>query len=59
MNETMGYHRLKNDTDGRAMTLHVYVSPITSCEVFNDKENAFVSKELEYDTLKGVAFAEV
>lgn len=59
MNETMGYHKLKNDTDGPAMTLHVYVSPITSCEVFNDKDNAFVLKELEYDTLEGVAFAEL
>lgn len=51
MNEAMGYHKLTNDTDGRAMTLHVYVSPINSCEVFNAESNAFVVKELEYDTV--------
>jgi len=51
MNEEMGYHKLMNDTDGRAMTLHVYVSPITSCEVFNTEKNDFVVKEMEYDTV--------
>ena len=59
MNNTMGYHKLNNDTNGRAMTLHVYVLPITSCEVFNDKKNNFESKELEYDTVNGIALAEV
>ena len=59
MNNTMGYHKLRNDTNGRAMTLHVYVSPISSCEVYNDKKLAFELKELEYDTINGMALTEV
>ena len=59
MNSTMGYHKLNNDTNGRAMTLHIYVSPITSCEVFNDQKKDFEFKELEYDTINGIALTEV
>jgi cysteine dioxygenase len=59
MNNTMGYHKLNNDTDGRAMTLHIYVSPITKCEVFNDKKGDFEFKELEYDTINGMSLTEV
>jgi cysteine dioxygenase len=55
MNKTMGYHKLNNDTDGRGMTLHIYVSPITSCEVFNNKKEAFELKNLKYDTVDGLA----
>ncbi|MFT5648489.1 MAG: cysteine dioxygenase [Aureispira sp.] len=58
MNEAMGYHRLINNTDGRAMTLHVYVSPITSCEIFNDEKNDFILKDLQYDTVHQIALAE-
>jgi cysteine dioxygenase len=50
MHDSMGYHKLKNDTEGRAMTLHIYVSPINSCEVFNPQKETFEFKELEYDT---------
>ena len=57
MDGKMGYHKLNNDTDGRAMTLHFYASPIRSCEVFNDKKDAFEIKELEYDTINTIAFA--
>ena len=56
MNAAMGYHKLNNDNDLRAMTLHVYVSPIISCEVFNDSTSAFEVKEMKYDTLNGQAF---
>lgn len=59
MNNEMGYHQLKNGTDGRAMTLHAYVLPITSCEYFCDDEKDFKSKELEYDTVKENALVEV
>ena len=50
MEDRMGYHMLKNETDGRAMTLHLYVEPIDSCEVYNKEIAAFESKELAYDT---------
>lgn len=58
MNNAMGYHKLKNDTNGRAMTLHVYVSPISSCEVYNDKKLTFELKELEYDTINRMNLTE-
>jgi len=54
MNNSMGYHKLNNDTNGRGMTLHLYVSPIDSCEVFNDTKETFELKELQYDTIKEV-----
>lgn len=57
MNAAMGYHKLNNDNDLRAMTLHVYVSPILSCEVFNDVKSAFEVKEMKYDTINGMAFS--
>ena len=59
MNNSMGYHKLNNETNGRAMTLHIYVSPITSCKVFNDNKKDFELKEMEYDTINGIALAEV
>ncbi len=59
MSNSMGYHKLNNDTNGRALTLHIYVSPITSCEVFNEIKKDFEFKELEYDTIHGNAFAEL
>ena len=59
MNDKMGYHKLKNDTDGRAMTLHIYVAPINSCEVFNSGKETFEYKELEYDTIHGITSNEI
>jgi len=59
MNKAMGYHKLNNDTDGRAMTLHIYVSPILSCEVFNVKKDIFEVKKLEYDTIHDIVLEEI
>jgi cysteine dioxygenase len=58
MSNIMDYHKLSNETNNRAMTLHVYVSPISSCQVFNAKKEVFEEKELEYDTINGMAFSE-
>ena len=52
MDNSMGYHTLTNLDNKRAMTLHIYVKPIDSCEIFCDKAEAFITKELEYDTFK-------
>ena len=52
MDDEMGYHELINSENKRAMTLHIYVSPIDSCEVFCDKKEEFITKELEYDTFE-------
>jgi len=50
MDDRMGYHSLKNETDGRAMTLHLYVEPINSCGVYNEEKAVFESKKMVYDT---------
>ena len=50
MNDRMGYHSISNLSDERALTLHLYASPIASCNVYNEKQGQFQSKELFYDT---------
>jgi cysteine dioxygenase len=54
MEDTMGYHSLKNCSNERAMTLHLYISPIDMCKTFDETEGTFIDKELEYDSYKGV-----
>ncbi len=51
MDNRMGYHALKNLDDQRCMTLHIYVSPIDSCEVFCKDDETFMTKELKYDSI--------
>lgn len=53
MNNSMGYHKLSNGNERRAMTLHAYVLPITSCEYYCDDKGDFQTKNLEYDTIEG------
>jgi uncharacterized cupin superfamily protein len=50
MRDEMGYHMIKNNSDKRAMTLHIYALPIDECEVFDENEETFVDKEMKYDT---------
>ena len=50
MNDEMGYHSISNLSDERALTLHVYASPIDSCNVYNQEQGCFQSKDLFYDT---------
>ena len=51
MDARMGYHSLKNTYNNRCMTLHIYVSPIDSCEVFCEDDETFMTKELKYDSI--------
>ncbi|MGD1848330.1 MAG: cysteine dioxygenase family protein [Salibacteraceae bacterium] len=51
MNDQMGYHAIQNTSTSRAMTLHIYASPIERCMVFNPKTNCFEVRELEYDSV--------
>lgn len=50
MNDRMGYHSISNLSEERAMTLHVYASPIASCNVYDQEQGIFHSKDLFYDT---------
>lgn len=51
MNDKMGYHSLKNVSEGSAMTLHIYVNPIDRCRVYNQKTSQFEVKEMQYDSM--------
>ena len=53
MNDRMGYHTIGNISNQRAMTLHIYASPIDTCKVYNDKKDCFEIKEMSYHTFKG------
>lgn len=58
MNKKMGYHKLSNITEGRAMTLHAYVLPINSCEYFCEEDQFFKTKDLQYDSLREAVLSE-
>lgn len=53
MNDNMGFHVLRNSTNGRAMSLHLYVKPIDECLVFNETEKIFEMKPLGYFSVSG------
>jgi len=54
MEDSMGYHTLQNHSEEKSMSLHLYISPIDSCKVFDDTEDSYEVKELKYDSYKGV-----
>ncbi len=51
MNDQMGYHTIENNSEHRAMSLHIYACPIDNCKVFNEQDRCFESKELSYDNI--------
>ena len=51
MNDRMGYHTLENLSNSRAMTIHVYANPISSCKVYNEEKSKFEIKTLKYDSI--------
>ena len=51
MNDGLGYHSIENNSDIRALTLHVYASPIKVCQVLNLENQEFEDKSLSYDTI--------
>ena len=53
MHDRMGYHSIVNISNQRAMTLHIYASPIDACKVYNDQKDCFEIKEMSYHTFKG------
>lgn len=53
MNDDMGFHALENISDSRSLTLHIYNSPIETCQIFDNKEESLNEVEMKYDTYKG------
>lgn len=58
MNDNMGFHKLINVGDGRAMTLHLYMNPIDRCRVYDEDKEEFKYAELAYHTFKGEPISE-
>lgn len=48
MTDDLGFHSLENIGNTRSMSLHLYMKPIKSCKVFNDKLGKFETKQLKY-----------
>ena len=51
MNDSIGYHKLKNVANGCSLSLHLYAKPIESCSFYDEKSSQFVRKNLKYDTI--------
>lgn len=49
MNDSMGFHDLRNTGGSRAMTLHLYMEPIDECNVYSQEEGQFSRKTMVYD----------
>ena len=52
INDKMGYHAIQNNSEQRAMSLHIYASPIDSCMVFNKETACFEEKSMSYNSYK-------
>lgn len=50
MHDRMGFHSLENTGADRAMSLHIYVAPITQCQIYNPEKGILEAKEMSYDT---------
>ncbi len=49
MDDSMGFHSIENIDQNPAMTLHIYIAPITSCKVLNPDKDVFETVALKYD----------
>ena len=50
MIDFMGVHSLRNCSENRGMSIHLYAKPIRSCQVFDEEMSEFILKEMSYDT---------
>lgn len=53
MNDDMGYHSLKNTHSSRSMSLHLYMNPIDTCQVYDEETQTFDWKTLSYYSKDG------
>jgi cysteine dioxygenase len=51
MHDRMGYHKIENLSNQRAMSLHVYACPINTCKIYNEELSQFEIKQMEYDSV--------
>ena len=53
MEDSMGYHQILNESGSRAMTLHIYASPIDVCKAYDEEDGVFKEVYPKYTTIKG------
>ena len=58
MHDRMGFHSIKNVSNKRAITLHIYASPIDACRIFNPNKKHLEKVDLEYHSIDGKAVPE-
>jgi cysteine dioxygenase len=58
MHDHMGFHSIKNISETKAMTLHIYASPIDSCQIYDQEKKHLKKIKLEYHSVNGKAIAE-
>lgn len=59
MNDDMGFHLLANtNSQGKSMSLHLYINPIDSCQVWDENAETFKRKELDYYSFEGKVLQE-
>lgn len=52
MNDSIGFHKLKNTYEGRSISLHLYARPIKHSRSFDEASGHFVKTKLNYDTYR-------
>jgi len=50
INDTIGFHSMRNSFDGRSLSLHIYAKPILECRFYDENEQEFKKKKMVYDT---------
>ena len=51
MIDFMGFHSLKNVSNGRSMSLHLYAKPIKKCNIFDENLGKFICQRMVYTTV--------
>ncbi len=50
MNDGLGFHQLKNNSESRSLSLHLYAKPIENCQSFDEVSKQFVTRSLNFDS---------
>lgn len=45
-----GFHRLKNSSKKRSVSLHIYAKPIEKSQFYDEEQEMLIEKRLSYDT---------
>lgn len=54
MNDNMGLHSLKNLSNGRSMSLHLYMNPINECHILDADTNTISTRQMHYHSIEGI-----